>query len=79
MELEAKLIIGFSHREQFTSINRCDSRPYRISHAVPQRSVLGPLLFIILINDLHKSIRHSQMLHFADDTNLLYINKSMKK
>ena len=35
-------------------------------------SVLGPLLFIIFINDLHKSVKQSQILHFADDTNLLY-------
>ena len=64
---------------QFTLVNRFNSRLHLISHGVPQGSVLGPLLFIIFINDLHKSIRHSQMLHFADDTNLLYINKSMKR
>ena len=34
---------------------------------------------IIFINDLHKSVRHSQKLYSADDTNLLYANKSMKK
>ena len=38
-----------------------------------------PTLFIIFINKLQKSIRHSQMLHFADDTNFLYINNSIKK
>ena len=27
----------------------------------------------------HKSVKHSQILHFADDTNILYSNKSMKK
>ena len=68
-----------TQRVQFISLNRFNSRLHLISHGVPQGSVLGPLLFIIFINDLHKSIRHSQMLHFADDTNLLYINKSMKR
>ena len=65
-------------RVQFTSVNKFNSQPYLISHGFPQGSVFGPLLFIMFINDLHKSIRYSQMLHFADDTNLLYINKSIK-
>ena len=68
-----------TQRVQFTSVRRFNSRPHLNSDGVPQESVLDPLLFIIFIKDLHKSIRHSQMLHFADDTNLLYINKSMKK
>ena len=68
-----------AQRVQFTSVNRFNSRPHLISHGVPQRLVLGPLLFIIFINDLHKSIRHSQMLHFAEDANLLYIKKSIEK
>ena len=68
-----------THRIQFTWKNRSNSQPYLISHGVPQRSVLGPLLFIIFMNDLQKSIRYSQMLHFADDTNILYINKPTKK
>ena len=68
-----------TQRVQFTSVNTFNSQLYLISHGVPQGSVLGPLLFIIFVYGLNKSIRHSQMLHFADDTNLLYINKSMKK
>ena len=51
---------------------------YLVTHGVTQGSVLGPLLFIMFINDLHKSVKHSQILHFADDTNLNYANKSMK-
>ena len=68
-----------SHRVQYTSVSGFDSELTLVTHGVPQGSVLGPLSFIIFINDLHKSAKHSQILHFADDTNLLYTNKSMKK
>ena len=40
---------------------------------------LGPLLFLLYINDLNLAIKHSCTYHFADDTNLLNIGKSIKK
>ena len=66
------------NRKQFVTINGFNSLPKTIKYGVPQGSVLGPLLFLIYINDLHMSIKHSSVHHFADDTNLLYVNKSLK-
>ena len=40
---------------------------------------MGLLLFIIFINNLNVSIKSSKVHHFADDTNLLLINKSLKQ
>ena len=38
----------------------------------------GPLLFILYINVLNKTIIHTALHHFTDDTNLLYSNKYLK-
>ena len=68
-----------SGRTQYVSIQGYDSDEKAVLHGVPQGSVLGPLLFLIYINDLHKAIRNSSVYHFADDTNLLNFNTSPKK
>ena len=46
---------------------------------MPQRSVLGPLLFLIYINDVNESISHFIIHHFTDDTDILFSHKSLKK
>ena len=64
---------------QYTNINECSSEKLLITHGVTQGSALGPLLFLLYINDLHKAMMHWSVHHFADDTNILLINKSLKR
>ena len=70
---------SFIHnRQQFISIDEQNSELNKISHGVSQGTILGPLLFTIFINNLHYAATHSNVRHFADDTNLLFANKSIK-
>ena len=64
---------------QFTSINKSQPGKRELKYGVPQGSVLGPVLFTLIINDLHKNIEFSTVYHFADDTNMLLVEKSFKK
>ena len=68
-----------SDRNQFVSINGFNSNYKTVKYGVPQCSVLGPLLFLIFINDLNIAIKNSETFHFADDTCLLNIKDSIKK
>ena len=60
-----------SDRVQSVVINGSHSYPAKVESGVPQGTVLGPILFLIYINDLHQCINHSIISHFADDTRIL--------
>ena len=65
-------------RSQFVSINGFNSDNRPIERSLPQGSALGPLVFLIFINDLKFAIRNSSTFHFADDTCFLYIKSTIK-
>ena len=67
-----------SDHKQFVLINGYNSHLMPVNCDVPQGSVLGPLLFLIYMNDLHRAIQYCKVHHFADDTNLFHTNKSVK-
>ena len=58
-----------ANRNQFTCINSTKSDKNLINHGVPQGSVLGPILFLLYINDL-PNVSSLKTLLFADDTAL---------
>ena len=60
------------NRQQFISVNNSDSDPLQITCGVPQGSVLGPVLFLIYMNDFTNCSSIFDFHLFADDTNLFH-------
>ena len=65
------------NRTQYTVINNVVSDIKPITCGVPQGSVLGPLLFLIYINDIKNCISDKCIRLFADDTGLFVKGKSL--
>ena len=64
-------------RKQFVTVSGVSSQARYVTCGVPQGSVLGPLLFLIYINDIGNSIFRIPIKLFADDTNLFIFSESI--
>ena len=60
-----------SHRVQKVAVDGSHSYPTFVKSGVPQGTVLGPILFLIFVNDMEDCVEHSKLRSFADDTRLL--------
>ena len=67
------------NRKQFVFASGAESKLGSVNYGMSHGSVLGPLLFLIYINDLDYAIKASSPLHFADDTYLLNMQSSVKQ
>ena len=67
-----------SNRRQFITYGDKQTNIEIITCRVPQGLILGPSLFLIFVNDLHKVIKYLDPIMFADDTNLFYSHKNIK-
>ena len=63
-----------SCRNQFVQYNGYNSSSLDIACGVPQGSILGPLLFLVYINDLCNVSKVLELILFADDTNIFYLH-----
>ena len=66
-----------THRTQKCQLKGIFSNQRKITCGIPQGSILGPLLFIIYINDLPNCLKHTTPRMFADDTSLTAVGETL--
>ena len=66
-------------RQQKCFVNGCLSESRALTCGVPQGTILGPLLFLLYIDDLPNCLSHSQPRMFANDTHLTFADNDITK
>jgi hypothetical protein len=66
------------NRKQIVKYNQTCSAEAKITSGVPQGSILGPLLFLLYINDIENCSNIVSMILFADDTNIYHSHTCLK-
>ena len=66
-------------RKQYVCVNGKTSNIDNLSHGVPQGSILGPLLFLIFINDLPNIFPIAHFVLYADDANIIVTGKTVEE
>ena len=66
------------NRKQYVEYNEVCSDLNIINCGIPQGSILGPLLFILYINDISNSSNLLKFILFADDTNIFYSCRNLE-
>ena len=78
MVLALKLIKNYlTKRKQRVKVNGSYSAYRDIPIGVPQRSVLGPLLFNILVNDIFSFVKDTIVCNYADNTTIYACNSDI--
>ena len=67
-----------TNRSFIVNVGKESSSPGKLSCGVPQGSILGPLHFLLYVNDMPQAV-NSELLLYADDTCLIYTGKDIQK
>ena len=73
------IISYLSNRKQYTEFDGIMSSLEPVTAGVPQGSILGPLLFLIYVNDLPAALTKLRPIMFEDDTNLVIEGKDINE